>query len=166
MEITQVEQFLDYFDRVRERTRKVIAAIPPDRLEWRPKPGTFSFGDLIRHLGALERYMFAENVLGNPSRYPGHGPELADGYEAVLAFFEQMHRESIEIFRALTPEDLGRRCETPGGAKLQVWKWLRSMTEHEIHHRGQIFLMLNLLDVPTSPLYGLTSEQVRDRSQP
>jgi len=38
------------------------------------------------------------------------------------------------------------------------------MVEHEVHHRGQIYLMLNLLDVPTPPLFGLTSEEVRARS--
>jgi uncharacterized damage-inducible protein DinB len=35
------------------------------------------------------------------------------------------------------------------------------MTEHEIHHRGQIYLYLGILGVPAPPLYGLTSEQVR-----
>lgn len=165
MEIARIEPFLDYFERVRERTRRVIACIPAEHLEWRPRPGAFSFGDLIRHLGALERYMFAENVQGRPTRYPGHGPELADGHGPVLAYLEQMHQESMAIFRTLTPEDLTRRCGTPGGVSMQVWKWLRAMIEHEIHHRGQIYLMLNLLQVPTPPIFGLTSEQVRERSQ-
>jgi len=43
-------------------------------------------------------------------------------------------------------------------------KWLRSMIEHEIHHRGQIYLYLAMLEIPTPPLYGLTSEEVRSRS--
>jgi uncharacterized damage-inducible protein DinB len=166
MEITRIEPFLEYFERVRERTRRVLVCIPPERLEWSHQPGAFTFGDLIRHLGAIERFMFAENALGRPSRYPGHGRELAEGHEAVLAFLDRMHRESLEIFRSLTPEDLDRRCETPGGARLHVWKWLRSMVEHEIHHRGQIYLMLGLLGIATPPLYGLTSEEVLERSLP
>ena len=166
MEITRIEPFLEYFERVRERTRRVIACIPPEYLEWTHKPGAFTFGDLIRHLGAIERHMFAENAQGRPSRYPGHGRELAEGYEAVLAYLDEMHRQSLEIFRGLSPEALEHRCETPGGARLPVWKWLRSMVEHEIHHRGQIYLMLGILGVPTPPLYGLTSEEVHARSQP
>ena len=166
MEIRSVEPFLDYFGRVRERTRRVAACIPPDRLEWRPREGAFSPGDILRHLAAIERWMFAENVSGRPSRYPGHGPELADGYDAVLAYLDRMHEEAMEIFRALTPEALQARCTTPGGASMPAWKWMRSMVEHEIHHRGQIYLMLNLLGVPTPPLYGLTSEEVRERSLP
>jgi uncharacterized damage-inducible protein DinB len=38
------------------------------------------------------------------------------------------------------------------------------MVEHEAHHRGQMYLMLNLLQVPAPPLFGLTSEEVRARS--
>jgi uncharacterized damage-inducible protein DinB len=164
MEITQIGPFLDYFGRVHERTRRVIACIPPEQLEWTHKEGAFTLGDLVRHLGAIERFMFAENSQGRPSRYPGHGRELAEGYDAVLAYFDRMHQESVEIFRTLTPEDLGRRCEPPGGGSITVWKWLRSLVEHEIHHRGQIYLMLGMLGVPTPPLYGLTSEEVWERS--
>jgi uncharacterized damage-inducible protein DinB len=133
-------------------------------VEWAPREGAFSFGDLLRHLGAIERWMFAENVSGRPSRYPGHGRELADGHAEVMAYLDRTHAESMEIFRGLSVEALQARCTTPGGASMPAWKWLRSMVEHEIHHRGQIYLMLNLLGVPTPPLYGLTSEEVRERS--
>jgi uncharacterized damage-inducible protein DinB len=164
MEIQAIGPFLDYFERIHERTRRVAACIPPEQLEWRPREGAFSPGDTLRHLGAIERWMFAENVSGRPSRYPGHGPELADGYDAVMTYFDRMHAESVELIRVLTPEGLQARCTTPGGASMPAWKWLRAMVEHEIHHRGQIYLVLNILGVPTPPLYGLTSEEVRERS--
>ena len=53
---------------------------------------------------------------------------------------------------------------TPAGAEITVWKWLRSMIEHEIHHRGQIYTYLHLLEQESPPLYGLTSEQVKENS--
>jgi len=164
MEIVQPAEFLRYLERIRERTRRVVVLIPADRLEWTPRPGAFTLGDLVRHLGAIERYMFAENARRRPSRYPGHGRELAEGYDAVLAYFDRTHREAVEIFAALSPDDFRATCETPGGAALPVWKWLRAMVEHEIHHRGQIYLRLGDLGVATPPLYGLTSEEVRARS--
>lgn len=166
MDISSLEEFLAYFAKVRERTRRVVALIPPEKLEWTYQEGKFTLGDLVRHLGAIERYMFAENARLRPSRYPGHGRELADGFDAVLSYFDCMHEESMAIFASLSPEDLRQRCTTPGGVAIPVWKWLRSMIEHEIHHRGQIYLYLSLLGVATPPLYGLTSEEVRERSQP
>ena len=151
-----------YFDRVRERTMRVVAVVPPDRLDWTYREGKFTLGDLMRHLASIERWMFAENVAGRPSRYPGHGRELADGYDAVVDYMRRMHAESMPIFLSA---DLSAKCTTPGGAELSVEKWMRSMIEHEAHHRGQIYLYLSLLDIPTPPLYGLTSEEVRERSR-
>jgi len=164
MEIQTIQPFLQYFSNVRERTLRVANCIPPDKIDWTYAPNKFTFGDLLRHLAVTERYMFAENIQGRPSRYTTHGKELADGYENILAFMQRLHQESLEIFSKLTDQDLQRKCQTPGGAKITTWKWLRSMTEHEIHHRGQIYLYLSILGVPSPPLYGLTSEQVRARS--
>ena len=59
-----------------------------------------------------------------------------------------------------------RKCTTPAGIPMTTWKWLRAMVEHEVHHRGQIYLMLGMLGVETPPLYGLTEEEVRERSSP
>lgn len=165
MEIETIEPFLDYYEKIRERTLKVVRCIPPEKIDWTYKEGKFTFGDIIRHLAAIERYMYAENVQFNPSRYPGHGKELADRYEDVMEFMNRMHRESMEIFRRLSDDDLKARCVTPGGVSITVWKWLRAMVEHEIHHRGQIYLYLGMLDIPTPPIYGLTSEEVRERSR-
>jgi uncharacterized damage-inducible protein DinB len=165
MEIQTIQPFLHYFGNVRERTMRVARCIPADQIDWTYAPGKFTFGDLLRHLAVAERHMWAENVQGRPARYTTHGKELADGLESVLAFMEQLHKESLEIFSRLTPEDLQRKCNTPDSVPITVWKWLRLMTEHEIHHRGQIYLYLSILGVPTPPLYGLTSEQVRARGR-
>jgi uncharacterized damage-inducible protein DinB len=155
---------VDYFDKVRQRTMRVVACVPPDRVDWAIKEGKFTLGDLMRHLASAERFMFAENAQRKPSRYPGHGKELADGYDAIVAFMRAKHEEAMAIFGALTEDDLNAKCMTPGGAEITVWKWMRLMIEHEIHHRGQIYLYLAMLDVPAPPLYGLTEEQVKERS--
>lgn len=166
MEKERVASFLDYFEKIRGRTLRVIRCIPPEKIDWTYREGRFTFADLIRHLGAIERYMYAENVQLQPSRYPGHGKQLADGYDAVLEFINRMHAESMEIFGGLGDEDLQKRCVTPGGAPIAIWKWLRAMIEHEVHHRAQIYLYLGMLDIQTPPLYGLTSEEVLERSRP
>jgi uncharacterized damage-inducible protein DinB len=163
MEIVSIEPFLHYFGSVRERTMCVARCIPADKIDWTYAPEKFTLGDILRHLAVAERYMWAENAQGHAARYTTHGKELADGLENVLAFMERLHAESIAIFSKLSNEDLQRKCMTPGNAPITVWKWLRLMTEHEIHHRGQIYLYLSMLGVPTPALYGLTSEQVRAR---
>jgi uncharacterized damage-inducible protein DinB len=164
MEIRTIQPFLKYFDSIRGRTIRVARYIPPDKINWTYAEGKFTLGDLLRHLAVAERHMFAENVQGRPSRFTTQGPELAATLPEILDFMAGLHAESMEIFGALTDEQLFEKCTTPGDGQLATWKWLRAMTEHEVHHRGQIYLYLGMLGVKTPPLFGLTSEEVHARS--
>ncbi len=164
MEITSIKSFLDYYERMRERTNRLINVIPPEHFEFAYMQGKFTIADQIRHIAAIERYMFAENAAGRKSAYNGCGRELADGYENVLKYFNDRHNESLEIFKNLSDEDLKVKCTTPGNTQIAVWKWLRAMVEHEIHHRAELYIYANLLKIKTPPMFGLTSEDVQERS--
>jgi len=161
MEILTIAPFLDYFEKVRARTMRLVACIPPDRLEWRCAEGKFTPGDLARHIAATERYVFAESVAGGRNRYFGCGRELADGHDEVVRFMERMHSESMNIFSRLSDDDLQKKCASADGTPMTTWKLLRSMVEHEIHHRGELYAYLGLLGVTVPPLYGMTSEQLQ-----
>jgi uncharacterized damage-inducible protein DinB len=89
------------------------------------------------HLGIPPRQIH-EVAKGNSSNYHGCGKEYGASYDEIVAFTERLHREAIETLSHFTTEDLQRRCATPDGASIPVWKWLRSMVEHEIHHRSRI----------------------------
>jgi uncharacterized damage-inducible protein DinB len=163
--VPSLETSLDYWESARARTKRVAAVIPADSFEQPWADGRWSLGDLVRHLAGIERGMYAETLSGRPSRYPGHGRELADGRDAALSYLDRCHAESMEHFRALTPEQWQGKCLTPAGTPISTWKWFRAMVEHEAHHRGQMYLILNLMNVPTPPLYGLTEEEVLARSR-
>ena len=164
MEIRTIQPFLEYFGNARQRTLRVARAIPPGKVDWTYLDGHFTFGDLLRHLAVTERYMWAENVNGRPSRYTSHGKEFGATLEEILGLLERLHAESVPLFAQLTEADLQKKCRTPGGTEISTWKWLRAMAEHEAHHRGQIYIYLGMLGVPTPPIFGLTSEEVRSRS--
>ena len=83
MQAQNLNIFLDYLDKVQRRTMRVVACIPADKLDWSYREGKFTLGDLVRHMGAIERYMFGETIQGKPSRYSGCGKELADGLDEV-----------------------------------------------------------------------------------
>ena len=158
------ESFLEYWPSIRARTKRVVACIPEDQVEWSYAPGKWTLGDLVRHLAGIERFMYGETVHGRPNAYPGHGRELADGLAATTAYLDWCHAESMALFRALTAEQWTAKCLTAAGTSITTWKWLRAMIEHEAHHRGQLYLMLGMLGVKTPPLYGLSEEEVLARS--
>jgi uncharacterized damage-inducible protein DinB len=162
MEILTIAPFLDYFEKVRSRTMRLVASIPPEQLEWRCREGKFTLGDLARHIAAVERNVFAESVAGGRNRYAGCGPELADSYDRVVEYMNRMHSESMSIFSRLSDQDLQRKCASADGTPMTIWKLLRSMPEHEIHHRGELYAYLGILGVSVPPLYGMTSERLQE----
>jgi hypothetical protein len=119
------DEFLRYFEQVRERTMRVVSAIPEDKVEWTWRPGEWTFGDLARHIAATERYVFAECACGRPSRYQECGRELGEGREGVIAFMERMHAEAMEIFRGMTNEDWVKKGTSPEGKPVTAWRMLR-----------------------------------------
>lgn len=164
MEITNIPVFLDYCKRIRERTKRLIGIIPPELMDFTYMPGKFSIADQIRHIAAIERYMYAESLMGRPSTYQGCGKELAEGYEEIMAFLDRTHAETLTIIAGMKEEDLKKKCLTPDNVEITIWKWLRAMVEHEIHHRAELYIYLNLAGLKTPPMFGLSSEEVIERS--
>jgi uncharacterized damage-inducible protein DinB len=160
MEIRSISSFLSYYEKIRSRTNSVIAVVPPEQLEWTCRPGKFTIGDIIRHIACIERYMYAETVAGRKSSYGGCTASIANGYDNVLRLFNSLHNESLSIFGSLSDADLERKCITPSGSSITAWKWLRALVEHEVHHRGQLYIYLGMLGVKTPPIFGLTAEEV------
>lgn len=161
MEITSIKTFLAYYEKTRQATLRIIQSIPPDQMDWSYLPGKFTFGDLIRHIAAIERNVFAEVAMGNHPTYQGCGKELADGYELTLAYFEQMHLESVAIFKTLSERDLKQKLKSLDGSDVELGNFLRALIVHEIHHRAALCIYLNLLGVQSPPVLGLTEEQVK-----
>lgn len=162
MEVKTLSPFLDYFNKIRERTMRVVACIPPDKVEWRAAPDKFTLGDLARHIAATERNVFAECACGGRNRYSGCGRELAEGRDEIIRYMERMHGESMNMLGKLNDDQLQQKCQSAGGTLITTWKLLRSMVEHEVHHRGELYAYLGVLGVHAPPLYGLTSEQLRE----
>ena len=160
MEINNIGSFLLYYEKTREVTDKVIAVIPPDKINWAYMPGKFTIGDLVRHIAAIERTVFAEIAIGNKSSYRGCGKELADGYENIVAYFNEMHLQSIKIFESLDDGRLKEKIKSVDGKEIELGNFLRALLVHEIHHRAALCIYLNLLGVETPPVIGLKEEQV------
>ena len=121
MEIRDPREFLNFFDKVHQRTMKVVRLIPADQVDWTYREDRFTLGELARHIAASNRHIFAETARGGPLSYAGCGKELASSYEEILAYCERMHRQAVEILSALSPDDLAGECTTPGGSRLTTW---------------------------------------------
>ena len=165
MEILKIESFIDYYEKTRQTTLKVVEVIPHDKLDWSYMTGKFTLGDVVRHIAAIERNVFAEVALGNKPNYIGCRKDLADGYENIVRYFNEMHEQSIAIFKSIKNESLKSKIKSLNGTEIELGHFLRAILLHEIHHRAALVIYLNLLGVVTPPMIGLMEEQVIELSK-
>ena len=151
--ITDVEAYLRFFDSVRRRTERDVAALPPEAAAWRPPAASgeagWGIGELVGHIGATRLY-FASAYRGDRHDQRTWLPWL---------------RSSAERFGALlreTPAEwLARRIDmidTPG--QLPGWRLLMMMLEHEVHHRSQIDTYAGLQGWPVPHIFERSFESV------
>lgn len=109
--------------------------------------------------------MYVENALCKPSLYRGCDESFARGYGQTIELYDCLNRESVQILSKLTKSDLNKKCLSPAGAEITVWKLLRAMVEHEVHHRAAIYTYLGMLKIKTPAIFGLTEEEVRSKGK-
>ena len=161
MEIIEINSFIKYFENIHSRTMNVIKCIPEDKINWSPKIGKMTFGDIIRHLALAERYLFVGIAKFEVNQYPGFEQGKVNNYRELIEYFVKAHQESMAMLKTMDNAELLKKITVPGGNQITMWKWLRAMIEHEVHHRGAIYCNLSLLDIKTPPLFGLEEKEIR-----
>lgn len=157
--IQSIDQFIAYFDGIRRRTITYIGAVPAERLDWAPRAGEFTCGDIVRHLVAAEQ-MFVGAVVEGRWAYPGHAPAPQDTLESLRARLDAGHAAALAALRALDEAVLHQPRPTLHGSPVKAWRLLMAMVEHEIHHRSQLAVYLSLMGIEPPQIYGLGVEDV------
>ncbi len=158
--IQSVENFIRYFDGIHQRTLNFAQAIPPDKIDWSPQEDEFSYGDILRHLAAIEKITVSAGVDGQWESYPGHGRNLAGSLDEVVGYIETIHTEAMDRLRALPDEQLNQPRPSITGRPLKAWRLLMAVVEHEIHHRSQIASYLAFMGIEAPQIYGLEVDDV------
>jgi uncharacterized damage-inducible protein DinB len=165
--IASVSAFTDYFEGVRRRTHDFFGAIPAERVDWAPKPGEYSCGDIVRHVAASE-VMFVGAVVDGCWRYPGHDHGVAPTLAAALARLDAGHAAARVRLGELADGALGERRLSlePGQPPVRVWRLLLAMVEHEVHHRSQLASYLTWMGIEAPDIFGLGVEDVERLTAP
>jgi uncharacterized damage-inducible protein DinB len=164
--ITDVASYLKFFDGVRRRTERDVAALPPQAAAWRPPAaageGEWTIGQIVAHLCGSRLY-FASAYRGEGWLWAPTKDEMdPDDTRTWLPWL----RRSAERFAAQLADTpaawLTRRVEmidTPG-ATLSGWRILMMMIEHEVHHRSQIDTYAGLEGWPVPHIFNRSSEAI------
>jgi uncharacterized damage-inducible protein DinB len=148
-----------------DATRRTLARVPADKLDWRPHPNSMTIGQLAHHVATI----------------PGNISRLAslDGFDATQANFTppqpQSHAEILDAFDASVADAAAFLTGLDETAASSPWRLTAGEREvftlprlaimrtlalnHWYHHRGQLLVYLRLLDVPVPVVYGRSFDE-------
>jgi uncharacterized damage-inducible protein DinB len=139
-----LERSRDYLgNEYRAKLRRALAALPADRVWWRPNEESNSVGNLLLHLAGNIRQWIVAGVGGAPvtrdraAEFAAH-----DGAPAteLLAELERALDEVDQVLSGLTAARLAERCAIQG-RDVTVLEAIFHVVEHFSYHLGQIILV-------------------------
>jgi uncharacterized damage-inducible protein DinB len=162
--ITDMASYLRFFDSVRRRTERDVAALPPAAAAWRARrveaEAGWSIGQIVAHIGGSRLY-FASAYRGEGWLWSEAEADPAD-QRTWLPWLEASAERYAALLRETPAAWLTRRIEmidTPG-ATLSGWRLLMMMLEHEVHHRSQIDTYAGLEGWPVPDIFGRSAESI------
>jgi uncharacterized damage-inducible protein DinB len=144
------ERFVSNWNRIHKETSRVLRAAPDEKLEWRPKEGMFTLRELIGHISQAELVLVRSALAGSAQKIPFDLSSL--NANQIAGMFDSQHEELVGEVTKLTVEQLKEEVEFHGHTlRRSVLLWF--VTEHEIHHRGQLFTYYRLADIEPPNLH-------------
>lgn len=159
---------LPLFDQIVEGTKQHLAAIPDDKLDWKPHAKSYTLRELGGHLANIPAWTAMtlqqdELDVAPPGDEEGYVVPPASSAAEMVATLEQNVAEAREVILATSDETYMTDWTLLAGGEEKFTAprigVVRSfILDHMIHHRGQLTVYLRLLDVPVKQTYGPTAD--------
>ncbi|AXF56340.1 DinB family protein [Salicibibacter kimchii] len=154
----KVFDFLQEWADEAEKTQQVLRSLRDEKLDQAIEEGHNTLGWLGWHLAVSPAFLFGQagveiTPAGKPEDQPRQAKEILAAYERVAD--EVSQKAGKELTDAALEENvdfLGR--EAPRGVVL------RTVINHQIHHRGEMVVLLRQAGLEVPGLYGPTKEQM------
>lgn len=131
---------------LRPFTINALRRMTPEQLRWKPAGWHSSAFDLAEHMLLCEWIWIYRNVLRKAPWEQRWQPGQFSDLDSLLAYWAEVHRATVDWLKESPVTELPRQFPMP--YQHQPWatmNWLvYHVMEHEIHHRGQIVMMLRM----------------------
>jgi uncharacterized damage-inducible protein DinB len=149
---SHLEPYIKNWRRIHKQSVRLMRVAPSEQFGWRTCETAMTLGELMNHLWIAERGLVEAALTGE---VPQHKPEMKTNTEDLIAAFDESHQELVARVAALKPEQLVEEIAPFGGKYGTMTRetLLHFLHEHEIHHRGQLYVYLRMLGAEVPPLH-------------
>jgi uncharacterized damage-inducible protein DinB len=144
---------LEGFKREMEVTKKVIAAIPDAKSDYRPDPSARTAAELAWHIAASDVH-FAESVANMKFDMAGGPADKLATVAEVLSWYDERMKRALARLEAMSAEQLLTPINFAGIFNLPAVLYLGFLNNHSIHHRGQLATYLRPMGSKVPSIYG------------
>lgn len=143
---------LDGIAREAEITKKVIAAIPDAKSDYRPDEHARTAKELAWHIANTD-IQFLDGIadLNFKMESPERKPETS---AEVVAWYDENIKRGIARVNALSADQLMTPVEFFGVFNLPAVAYLGFLNNHSIHHRGELATYLRPMGSKCPSIYG------------
>jgi uncharacterized damage-inducible protein DinB len=145
-------------------TRKMLVRVPQEALAWKPHEKSMTLARLAGHVAELVGIFTAiltQEELDFAAK--DFKPFVPENVSDLVALFDRNVAVAVELLKTQADEQLRKPWRLRDGAQIFFemprLAVIRTMTNHLIHHRGQLSVYLRLLGVPLPPIYGPSADE-------
>ena len=125
---------------------ETVAQFTDSDLDFRPFETAWTVRQLMLHVAHEERGEFAYGIAQELSEFPpAYPPEEYPTVESIRSLLQAVHVPISTYLSTLGEADLRRVIVTPWNPSYPLIERIRHLIEHEIHHRGELSLILGML---------------------
>ncbi len=146
------EQF-GHWATVRRGLVQALGTLTDEQLNFAPREGMRTLGDIARHIAHVEEAWFRHWMVGKHEGPPAYTAEDYPTVESITALLAEVHARTEAYLATLDAAALDQPFKTFWGQTGPISWVIWHVLEHEIHHRGEIYLMVGLV--------GMTAEAVQ-----
>jgi uncharacterized damage-inducible protein DinB len=143
---------LDGIQREAECTKRVLAAVPDNKSDYRPDPNARTARELAWHIANTD-IQFLDGIadLNFSMESPEHKPETSAD---VVKWYDENMKRGLARVAAMSPEQLLTPIEFFGVFNLPAVAYLGFLNNHSIHHRGELATYLRPMGSKVPSIYG------------
>jgi uncharacterized damage-inducible protein DinB len=148
-------------------TRRVIGAIPADKVDYRPDEIVKSAIDLAWHIVTAEDRFLRAVINGVFDLTPAPRPDSIRTAEDVNRWYSERFDEDLVRLKQLSGGDLLKPIDFRGLFTFPAVTYVQIGLNHSIHHRGQLSMYLRPMGAEVPSIYGESydAREARERAQ-
>ena len=161
--MTISEMLLPEYDQEMANTRKLLAVLPEDHLDYKPHEKSMALGRLAGHVAEMPAWIGMLPGCDKMEVPPDWKPVVATSREQLLAIFDENAAKGHAGLAAMSDEEFGQMWSL-------IFKGRTAFTmpkinvarnivmNHLIHHRAQLGVYFRMNDVAIPGMYGPSAD--------